>query len=62
VFVTAGFIVGPSLFGVLATRVDRSVALLTTAIPALLAALLPPSRENRLAPDDPGRRGDVAPV
>ncbi|MDZ7673764.1 MAG: MFS transporter [Acidimicrobiales bacterium] len=45
VFAAAGFIVGPSLFGVLATRVDRSVALLTLAIPALLAALVPPSRD-----------------
>ncbi len=43
VFVAAGFIVGPSLFGVLATHVDRSVALLTTSIPAILAALVPPS-------------------
>lgn len=46
VFIAAGFIVGPSLFGVLATRLDRSVALLTAAIPALLAALVPPSRDT----------------
>ncbi|MEX0657742.1 MAG: MFS transporter, partial [Egibacteraceae bacterium] len=38
VFIAAGFIVGPSLFGVLAARVDRSVALLAAAIPALLVA------------------------
>ena len=42
VFIAAGFIVGPSLFGVLAAHVDRSVALLTSATPALLAALVPP--------------------
>jgi predicted MFS family arabinose efflux permease len=41
----AGFIVGPSLFGVLATQVDRSVALLTAAIPALVVALASPSLE-----------------
>ncbi|MEX2626563.1 MAG: MFS transporter [Ilumatobacteraceae bacterium] len=39
-----GFIVGPSLFGVLATHVDRPVALITTAIPALLAVLVLPQR------------------
>jgi predicted MFS family arabinose efflux permease len=39
-FVAVGFIVGPSLFGVLATRSDRSVALLALAGPALLAALV----------------------
>jgi predicted MFS family arabinose efflux permease len=43
-----GFIVGPSLFGVLATHVGRSVALLTAAAPALLVVLVPPSREDRL--------------
>jgi hypothetical protein len=31
---------------VLATRVDRPVALLATAAPALLVALVPPSRED----------------
>jgi predicted MFS family arabinose efflux permease len=46
VVIAAGFIVGPSLFGVLATRVDRPVALLATAAPALLVALVPPSRED----------------
>jgi predicted MFS family arabinose efflux permease len=55
VFIAAGFIVGPSLFGVLATHVDRSAALVVTAVPAFLAALVPPSRENRLEPHDPGR-------
>ena len=62
VFIAAGFVVGPSLFGVLATHVGRPVALLTAAIPALLAALVPPSRENRLTPHDPARRGDVEPM
>lgn len=50
VFIAAGFIVGPSLFGVLATRVGGNVALLVTATPALLVALVPPSPENRLKP------------
>lgn len=62
VLIAAGFIVGPSLFGVLATHVDRSVALLTTAIPALLAALVPPSRGNRRKPHDFGAHGDAASV
>jgi predicted MFS family arabinose efflux permease len=44
VFIAAGFIVGPSMFGVLVTRLDRSAALLAAAVPALLAALVPPSR------------------
>lgn len=44
----AGFIVGPSVFGVLATHVGRPVALLTAAVPALLVALVPPSRDDRL--------------
>jgi MFS family permease len=45
VFIAAGFIVGPSLFGVLATHrgVGRPVALLAAAAPALLVALVPPS-------------------
>lgn len=60
VFIAAGFIVGPSLFGVLATRLGRPVALLAAATPALLVALVPPSRDNRLNPHDPGRDGDAA--
>ncbi len=60
VFIAAGFIVGPSLFGVLATHVDRSVALLAAAAPALLVALVPPSRDDRLDPHDLDRRGDAA--
>lgn len=35
----AGFIVGPSLFGVLATRIDASAAILAAALPALLAGV-----------------------
>lgn len=53
VFAAAGFIVGPSLFGVLATRVDRPVAVLVAATPALLVALVPPSRDNRPERHDP---------
>jgi hypothetical protein len=49
VFIAAGFIVGPSLFGVLATHVGRPVALLVSAAPALAVALVPPSSEDRLA-------------
>jgi predicted MFS family arabinose efflux permease len=59
VFIAAGFVVGPSLFGVLATHVDRSVALLATAVPAVLAALVPPSRDDRFTPHGPG--GPAAP-
>jgi predicted MFS family arabinose efflux permease len=52
VFIAAGFIVGPSLFGVLATTVGRPAALLATAAPALLVALVPPSREDRFGAGD----------
>ncbi len=48
VFIAAGFVVGPSLFGLLVTRVGSEVALLVTAAPALLVALIPPKPENRL--------------
>ncbi len=54
VVVAAGFVVGPSLFGVLATHVDRSVALLATAVPAVLAALVSPSRHDRFKRHRPG--------
>jgi predicted MFS family arabinose efflux permease len=57
VVVAAGFIVGPSLFGVLATHVGRPVALLTAAAPALLAALVPPARDDRLRPHAGGQSG-----
>ncbi|MFP4636599.1 MAG: MFS transporter [Nitriliruptoraceae bacterium] len=50
VFIASGFIVGPSLFGLLTTRFSGDVALLVTATPALLVALVPPSPENRLKP------------
>jgi predicted MFS family arabinose efflux permease len=58
----AGFIVGPSLFGVLATHVGRSVALLTSAAPALLVALVPPSRDDRLGAHAPDSHGEAEPV
>jgi predicted MFS family arabinose efflux permease len=54
VFSAAGFIVGPSLFGVLATHVSRPVALFASAAPALLVALVPPSRDDRRQARDPG--------
>jgi predicted MFS family arabinose efflux permease len=50
VFIAAGFIVGPSLFGVLATQAGRPVALMASATPALVAALVPPSREDAPTP------------
>jgi len=50
VFIAAGFIIGPSLFGVLATSVGRSAALLVTAIPALLVAPVDPARDKRIRP------------
>ena len=61
VFIAAGFTIGPSLFGLLATRLGRSAALLAAAAPALLVALVQPLRHERLeaahAPDsDPGHR------
>lgn len=58
VCVAIGFIVGPSLFGVLATRAGRTTALLLAAAPALLAALVPPAREDRPVRDDAGRPDD----
>ena len=62
VFIAAGFIVGPSLFGVLATHVDRSVALLCSAAPALLVALVPPSHVDRRWLHDPDSSADAAPT
>jgi predicted MFS family arabinose efflux permease len=50
VLVAIGFIIGPSLFGVLATHVSRPAALITSASPALLVALVPPSRDDRHGP------------
>ncbi|MFO8075890.1 MAG: hypothetical protein R6T85_07205, partial [Egibacteraceae bacterium] len=46
IFIAAGFIIGPSLFGVLAVEVGRTMALLAVAVPALLVALVPPSRAD----------------
>ncbi len=54
VCIAAGFIAGPSLFGLLATHLDRTAALLISATPALLAAALPP------APVDRGARSRAA--
>jgi len=53
VFIAAGFTVGPSLFGVLATHLGRPVALVAAAAPALLVALVAPSPEDRLEPHHP---------
>ncbi len=50
VFIATGFIIGPTLFGILTTRLGGNAALLVTAIPALLVALIPPRPENRLKP------------
>jgi predicted MFS family arabinose efflux permease len=62
VFIAVGFIIGPSLFGVLATHVGRPEALLASAAPALLVALVPPSRADRLGIRDPDRYDDSAAV
>jgi predicted MFS family arabinose efflux permease len=62
VFIAAGFIVGPSLFGVLATHVSRPVALLASAAPALLVALVPPSRDDHRAVRDLDRHADARSV
>ncbi|MEX2549637.1 MAG: MFS transporter [Nitriliruptoraceae bacterium] len=50
-FIAAGFIIGPGLFGVLATHLGRPVAFLTVAAPSLLVMLVSPAPENRLEPD-----------
>jgi predicted MFS family arabinose efflux permease len=55
VFIAAGFIIGPSLFGVLATHVGRPAALLVAAAPALLVAVVPPSRDDRLEGQQSGQ-------
>jgi predicted MFS family arabinose efflux permease len=49
VCIAVGFIIGPSLFGVLVTHVGRAAAVLASAAPALLVAVVPPAREDRLA-------------
>lgn len=46
VCLAAGFSIGPAAFGLLATGVGRSAALLATATPALLAVLVPPTRRG----------------
>ena len=50
VFIATGFIIGPSLFGLLVTRLGSTTALLVTALPALLVALIPPAPKYRLKP------------
>ena len=52
VCIAAGFIIGPSLFGVLAAHVGRPSALLVAASPALLVALVPPSKDDRAGARD----------
>jgi predicted MFS family arabinose efflux permease len=52
-FIASGFVVGPSLFGVLATNLSRAFALLVTATPALLVAFVPPERDDRITPHAP---------
>jgi predicted MFS family arabinose efflux permease len=58
-FIAGGFIIGPSLFGVLATHVGRPTAVLTAAAPALLVVLVPPSREDRLETRAPAGRDET---
>jgi predicted MFS family arabinose efflux permease len=62
VFIAAGFIVGPSLFGVLATHVGRPAALVASAAPSVLVALVPPSREDRVGTHDPDSQGEATSV
>jgi predicted MFS family arabinose efflux permease len=62
VFVAAGFVIGPSLFGVLATHVGRPVALLASAAPALVVALVPPSRVDRRGAGAQDRYDEAATV
>lgn len=60
VCMAVGFVIGPSLFGVVATRAGRELALAATAAPVVLAALVPPSHQDRHGPREPGRSGDAA--
>ncbi len=55
VMAAVGFIVGPSLFGVLATNLGRSGALLAAAAPVLLVSVAPFVGEE---PAVPGEHGD----
>jgi len=53
-FSATGFMVGPALFGVLAVAVGRSAALLLAAVPAVVAAAVPPApRFRHLLPRRP---------
>ena len=56
VFIAAGFSIGPSPFGLLATNVGRPVALVAAAVPALLVATVPLSRRDRLEAADAADR------
>jgi predicted MFS family arabinose efflux permease len=53
VLIAAGFIVGPILFGVLATGVGHAVAVLAAALPALLVTLVPPPSDAHPEVEDP---------
>lgn len=46
-FSATGFVVGPAVFGVLAVGAGRSAALLLAAVPALVAAGVPPAPKYR---------------
>ncbi len=56
-FSATGFVVGPALFGVLAVGAGRTAALLLAALPALVAAGVPPAPQYR-RPIWPRRRTD----
>jgi predicted MFS family arabinose efflux permease len=47
--VAGGFIIGPSLFGVVATHLDRTTALLAAATPALVVTAVPPRLDDHRA-------------
>lgn len=53
----AGFIVGPTLYGVLASQVGRTAALIASAVPAASVALVPPARVDRVDARGTGHGG-----
>lgn len=55
VCIVAGFIIGPSMFGLVAANVGRVMALPVTFIPALLVAPVTLSRRGSLAPESRGK-------
>lgn len=52
VFIAAGFIIGPSLFGVVVTHLGRPMALLVAAAPAFIVIVISPLRIAHFKRDD----------